>query len=99
MKLPKKIKVGDTWYEVNLVKTLDEPGAMGSTNFRNSMINVATHSNIRDVKYRKEDVQETFWHEVTHAILSDMNNKLTRNEKFVTAFAHRLSNAINSVKF
>ena len=47
----------------------------------------------------KEDKHETFWHEVTHAILHDMNSKLTYNEKFVEAFSKRLSRAIDSAKF
>ena len=47
-----------------------------------------------------EQVQESFWHEVTHAILHDMGrDTLNRDERFVTEFAHRLTKAINSARF
>lgn len=99
MNIPTKIKIGDAWYEINIVKTMDTPSAMGSTNYRSRSIKLATHSNTRYTRYRKEDKHETFWHEVTHAILHDMNSKLTYNEKFVEAFSKRLSRAIDSAKF
>ena len=43
--------------------------------------------------------RNTFWHELTHAILHEMGNKLGRNEAFVTEFADKLSGAIDSAKF
>jgi hypothetical protein len=36
---------------------------------------------------------------LTHAILHDMDSRLVNDEKFVTRFAYRLNNAINSAKF
>jgi hypothetical protein len=44
------------------------------------------------------DVAETFWHEVTHAILHDMQHKLWRDEAFVTAFSKRLNQVIHTAK-
>jgi hypothetical protein len=44
MNIPTKIKIGDAWYEINIVKTMDTPSAMGSTNYRARCIKVATHS-------------------------------------------------------
>jgi hypothetical protein len=49
--------------------------------------------------YDKEERSETFWHELTHAILHDMKSKLDYDEKFVTAFSQRLDQAINTAKF
>ena len=43
--------------------------------------------------------RNTFWHELTHAILHEMGNKLGRNEAFVTEFADKLSGAIDSARF
>ena len=46
------------------------------------------------------EVRETFWHEMTHAILEDMGrHTLNRDERFVTQFANRLSAAIASARF
>ena len=42
---------------------------------------------------------DTFWHEITHAILKDMNSKLHANESFVTKFANRLTTVISTAKF
>jgi len=39
---------------------------------------------------------ETFWHEVTHAILHDMKDPHWNDEKFVTAFSKRLNQVINT---
>lgn len=99
MKIPTKIKIGNSWYEINKIKTMDTPDAMGSTNYRSRCIKLASHSNTRYTKYRQEDVNVTFWHEITHAILFDMKHKLHANEDFVEAFSKRLSRAIDSAKF
>ena len=44
-------------------------------------------------------VRLTFWHEMTHAILFEMEHPLARNEPFVTRFAKLLSAAIDSAEF
>ena len=46
----------------------------------------------------KSDSTETFWHEVTHAILEDMGHPW-RNEAFVKAFSKRLTEVIRTAKF
>jgi len=43
-------------------------------------------------------MQETFWHELTHAILYEMDHPLYRNEQFVTKFSTLLNRAINTAK-
>ena len=65
---------------------------MGRVNFNLGRIQVST-------KYPAAEIRNTFWHEMTHAILDDMGHDLTHNERFVTAFANRLSDAIDSAKF
>jgi hypothetical protein len=44
-------------------------------------------------------VHETFWHEVVHAILYEMDSRLFSNERFVDTFAKHLSSAIRSARF
>jgi len=44
-------------------------------------------------------VSETFWHEVTHAVLHDMHHPLWADEKFVTEFSKRLDQVIKTAKF
>lgn len=52
------------------------------------------------VHHNRSTVQrsETFWHEVTHAILYDMGDPRWNDEKFVTAFSKRLNQVINTAK-
>lgn len=49
-------------------------------------------------KRSESALSETFWHEVTHAILHDMNDPRWNDEKFVTAFSKRLNQVINTAK-
>jgi rRNA maturation endonuclease Nob1 len=97
--IPKKVKVGNTWYEVKEMPTTSRRGIMGTTDYNTKTIEVATHSNVRNVRYKREDVYDTFWHELTHAILKDMGSNLEADEKFVTAFSERLTQAIISARF
>jgi hypothetical protein len=99
VKIPKKIKVGTKWYDVNAVKHMRRTGMMGKTDYRDAVIEVATHSNVRNARFKKEEIYDTFWHELTHAILKDMGSKLEADEKFVTAFSERLTSAIISARF
>ena len=99
MIIPTEITVGQTKYKVNKVKHMHRKGMVGATHYNHKVIEVATHSNTRGVRFKKEEISDTFWHELTHAILKDMGSKLEANEKFVTAFSERLNNAILSARF
>jgi hypothetical protein len=99
LKLPKKVKVGDRWYSVEIVETMERRATMGHVYYGTGAIEVATKSNVTQKAYSKEEVSDTFWHELTHAILYDMGSSLYKDEKFVTRFANRLSTAINTAKF
>ena len=99
LQLPKKIKVGDRWYSVEIVETMERKAQMGCVYYGTGDIKIATKSNITDKPYPKEDVDNTFWHELTHAILYDMGHSLYKNENFVTRFANRLAKAIKTAKF
>lgn len=61
---------------------------------------IAKRSNISGKAFKRGEIMDSFWHEMVHAILVDMGEYgLNRNEKFVTAFANRLTKAIKSARF
>ena len=95
MLLPKTIEVGKSIYTINQPKEITK--CLGQIDYTEKVIDVATHAG----RYKLADGErsDTFWHELTHAILHDMNHSLTRDEKFVTAFARRLNDAILSAEF
>ena len=99
MKIPTSVKVGKTKYTVKVIKKMHAPAAVGGVWYKEKVIEVATHSNIRNQRFKREEISDTFWHELTHAILKDMGSKLEADEKFVTAFSERLNNAILSARF
>jgi len=41
-------------------------------------------------------VVHTFWHEVTHAVLDSLNDKLSNNETFVDNFSGLLAQAVQT---
>lgn len=72
----------------------------GEIHYHEQLIQVGMRNGKTGRLFHPGFVQETFWHELVHAILDDMNeDKLNRNEKFVTAFAKRLAKAIRTARF
>lgn len=99
MNLPRKLKVGDKWYSIEVVEAMREKGYMGGVNFPEQKIKIAKKSSTGK-KIAKSDMHDTFWHEIVHAILVDMGEyRLNNNERFVTRFANRLTKAIETAKF
>lgn len=96
---PTHITVGKHKYSIYMLKHMPRKGVMGTVHYDMGTITLASHSNLTNSPYPKAKRQETFWHEVTHAILHDMGHKLHTNERFVTDFSSRLSKAITSAKF
>lgn len=100
MKLPRKVRVGDKWYSVEVVEAMREKGHMGMVYYPEKKIRIGLTSNKTGNPYKAEQVNDTFWHEMVHAILEDMGrHSLNRNEVFVTGFANRLTRAIETAKF
>jgi hypothetical protein len=101
MKIPKQVTIGRT---PHLVRTKSKV-VVGKTLCHGCFdeaahtITIAQGNPDRGYKYTADERSNTFWHELTHAILHDMDCKLTYNEKFVTAFADRLDQAIKTAKF
>lgn len=90
MQLPHKIRVGRRWYSVEIVEAMIDR-CYGRIHYDRNLIRVH--------KRTKNGMADTFWHETVHAILHDMDHPLYRNERFVTAFADRLSKTIRSARF
>lgn len=100
MQIPTKLKVGSNVYAVSLVRHAPKKATMAEVNYKNKTIVIATNSNQTDRAFKAEEIDDSFWHELTHAILHEMGRKrLCNNEAFVTEFANLLTKAINSAKF
>ena len=97
MKIPKQFTVGPTTYKVEWRHTIQNPAARGRTYYRKKLVEMAKYDEFGN-SFEQEEIDDTFWHELTHIILQDMGNDLTDNENFVTAFANRLTQAVNSSK-
>ena len=98
MRIPKKIKVGLKWYDVEMLDTMPSKGKMGRVFFTSQLIQIAQRSNRTGRTFKPAEVSDTFWHELTHAILHDMEHPLCRNERFVSGFSERLNRAVNSAR-
>lgn len=97
MKIPKQVTVGDNPYTVTAVTAI--PKCRGQVNYEKREISLSKRNEKLGYAYTKAEVANTFWHELTHAILDDMGNKLAYDEKFVTAFSDRLDQAIKTARF
>ncbi len=100
LELPRKIRVGKKLYTVDILETMLQSGDMARVHYDRNRIEVGKKSGVTGRRYSRKEMNDSFWHELVHAILYDMDeHRLNRNEKFVTEFAHRLSEAIDSARF
>ena len=95
MLIPKQITFNKRTYEVQQPHSGD---CRGVVDFSANTIKVFRR-NSHALSYPKAMRSETFWHELTHAILEDMGHSQALDEKFVTEFSQRLDQAIRSAKF
>lgn len=95
MPIPNKIKVGGKWYKIEKVEVIE--GCKGNVTYDDKTIRIASRS--ANYAYNADEQINTFWHELTHAILNDMGSKLEADELFVNAFSNRLHEAVKSAKF
>lgn len=98
MRIPSQVKVGKQRYKIKQVKYSPKPGTMGAVSYDRSVIYVARWSE-GGRRYTRKEMYDTFWHELTHAILKDMGSQLEGSENFVTKFANRLTTAITTARF
>ena len=100
MPIPKEVTVGKTKVKINQPTSLmvgNKP-CRGCFDRSDNRIDVA-RKDIQGNFFSREERRETFWHEITHAILHDMKNKLSYDEKFVTAFSQRLDQIVKTARF
>jgi hypothetical protein len=95
--LPRRIRVGNKQYSVEVVEAMLDKRVAGEVNYHERLIQVGMRNGRTGRLFTPAFMQVTFWHEVVHAILDDMNeDKLNRNEKFVQEFSKRLEQVIRS---
>jgi hypothetical protein len=79
------MRVGKKWYSVEVVEAMLHRRDMGRTFYPEQCIRLGKVSNVTGRRFTKEELADTFWHEVTHAILEDMGrHTLNRDERFVS---------------
>jgi len=93
--IPTKVKVGDSWYKIQRDEVI--AGCRGQIDYKTHTIHIAARS--AAYPYTSDEQFNTFWHELTHAILKDMGSPMEGAESFVSNFSNRLTDAINSAKF
>jgi hypothetical protein len=99
MLIPKSFNLGNVPYTVQLAKRVRGPaGVVGRVDYKSRTIDIANVHYWTGAKLPDKDISDTFWHEVTHAILDDMNHPLYRDEAFVTAFSKRLNEVVLTAK-
>jgi hypothetical protein len=100
MKIPHKLTINNNEFKIFLLPDIGKR-RLGLVYPNLGIIKIATHHG--DGVPRAETgvlgVNETFWHEITHSILYDMDDERWRDEEFVTQFSRRLALAIESAKF
>jgi len=95
MELPKKFKLGKTEYHVEAYDSRGtDKGSVrpGTGHMRVSVTHTGTPRT-------DAAIAETFWHELTHAILHDMGDPRWAHEAFVKGFSKRLTQAIQTAEF
>jgi hypothetical protein len=97
--LPKKVKVGEKWYSVEVVEAMRNRGEMGRVYYDERRIELGKRTH-HGIPLRLSALQETFWHELVHALLYEMGeHKLNDRELFVEEFSSRLFKAVNTARF
>ena len=98
--IPKRIRVGSKQYSVEVVEAMLDKRLAGEVNYHERLIQVGLRNGRTGRMFHPAFVHETFWHELIHAILDDMDeDALNRNEKFVVEFSKRLATAIRTARF
>lgn len=100
--IPLAFKLGGKRYKVveeHSMKTPRGRSLMGQLNVDKKLVSVALHNASTNRKYDKGEIANSFLHELTHAILFDMDHKLATDECFVTNFADRLQEALETFKY
>lgn len=97
-KIPSKFKIGGQEIDVKIVERCDD-NCLGECRVANVVVEVANKYD-RNENVSKSCKLNTFYHELTHAILYTMGEtELNNNEKFVCCFSSFLTEALTSCKY
>lgn len=97
-KIPSKIEVGGQEVEVRFVERCDD-NTIGSCVLADGYIEIA-HKHGKAGTQSQTSKENTFYHELTHAILGTMGEtELNDNEKFVCCFSGFLTDAMKNAYF
>ena len=99
MNLPRQLQVGRKLYTVSQVQCMSRKYSMGHTAYVTKQILIASKPYTLHRSYTLVEIEDTFWHELTHAILEEMGSAKYDDEVFVDRFSKRLSKAIRTAKF
>lgn len=102
MKIPNEVKIGKTKITVLKPHSLKvgRHACRGCYDYSQQVIAIANYTPSGTHKYSPSEKSNTFWHELTHAILHDMGEAdLNLNEQFVSDFADRLDQAVKTARF
>lgn len=94
--IPKSVPVGSKTYTVTIVDRLSNH-ARGRTYYETCEIKIAERG-IRDIPFEPQEMFETFWHELLHALLYEFNYAEYEDERFVSCLGYNLSHAITGAK-
>lgn len=89
------IHIGRTKYSLNTITSFPD-GRLGEIDYQRRYITLATHA-FNGSRFALDEREQAFWHEIVHAVLRDMRNKLEQDERFVDRFADRLTQVIKQV--
>lgn len=97
-KIPKSLTVGGQDIEVKQVEICEESD-LGNIILGQGEIQIANNVS-RNIPQSETSKLNTFYHELTHAILRTMGEyELNSNEKFVCTFSGFLTEAVRSFKY
>ena len=98
--IPRLIRVGNKRYSVEVIEALLDKQKVGRIQYGEQRIQIGIRNGNTNRKLPAAEIRDSFWHELVHAILYDMErHNLNRDEAFVIGFASRLSKAIDSARF
>ena len=69
--IPRRLRIGQRYYSVEVVEAMLEKCWQGCTDYGRQHIRVARKSNVSGRSFKDHEIQDTLWHEITHAILQD----------------------------
>ena len=96
-KIPKRFHVGGQDVEVNILERIENDN-LGNCCLARGIVEVASKFNGKDQSDSSK--LNTFYHELTHAILDTMGeNELSSNERFVNTFSGFLTEAVRSFEY